>query len=61
MGMTDRQMSKTSPARETLRELIAGRTVARGEREFDAAELPEGAEIPPGSMVFPPCKCPRCR
>ncbi|WP_240140237.1 hypothetical protein [Streptomyces sp. MUM 178J] len=60
--MTNSEHSRPSSSRETLRQLMAGRDgLARGEKEFTAADLPEGSATPIHSLVFPPCQCPRCR
>ncbi len=53
--MTEERQTGPSPSRETLRQLMQSRGgVARGETERTAIELPEGASIPRGSMMFPP-------
>ncbi|MFF7200534.1 hypothetical protein [Streptomyces sp. NPDC008141] len=60
--MTEKRQAQPSPSRETLRQLMAARgEIVGGETAREAAELPEGASIPPGSMEYPPCGCPRCR
>jgi hypothetical protein len=46
---------------EALAELIADYGMD-GVLRIDAVGEPvEGVEFPPGSMAYPPCRCPRCR
>ncbi len=54
----------TSSASEALSRLMA----VRGTNDLPRASTPkpgtataDGADLPPGSMAYPPCRCPRCR
>ncbi|GAA2947160.1 hypothetical protein [Streptomyces enissocaesilis] len=52
---------RRSEARAQLAELMSDYGTD-GVLRLDAAGEPaEGAELPPGSMEYPPCRCPRCR
>lgn len=62
--MADRtaQPKIVSPSREALRRYMAGTTgILRGMKEGTDPEHPDGADLPPGSMAFPPCQCPQHR
>lgn len=34
--------------------------IVRGMKEGTDPQCEGGAAIPPGSMAYPPCECPRC-